>query len=469
MIARLPVIVLIAVLYMICIIISVCFDGTFDTGDGVVHYFFSRYAFNHPENFLDHWAKPVFVLLSAPFAQFGFSGIKIFNSTVAALTAWLVYRVAIQLRKENAALAPVMLFCTPLYFLSIFSGLTETLFGLFLISAIWLALRERWLMSSLVVSLMPFVRSEGLIILGVFAAFFSLKKKFKAVPVLMAGHLIFSFAGYFHYNDFLWVFNKIPYASLDSPYGSGRLLHFVNQLFYVVGVPVYIFLCMGLLQPLLASLSKKRFETSAFATGEYVLMYGCFISFFVAHSLFWWLGIFNSMGLKRVFIGVIPLIAIIALNGYNLINQVARNYLGRFSKVISFFLIVYVLLFPFTSNKAAIRWSSILSFSPSHRLVREMSLFLKEKYPGYTLYHGNPCINFEMNINPFNSNEYHILADINSSFLPEHSVLIWDDWFAVEQGLPLDAITNDARFQLVKSFETMEGNREVRMVVFVKK
>lgn len=40
------------------------------------------------------WGKPVFTLLAAPFAYWGFTGIKLFNVALATATLWLTYRSA---------------------------------------------------------------------------------------------------------------------------------------------------------------------------------------------------------------------------------------------------------------------------------------------------------------------------------------------------------------------------------------
>src|ERR1035437_8661441 len=78
--------------FVALMLIAVNTNGTCDSGDSLSHFLFSKYAFIHPENFLNHWAKPLFVLLSAPFAQFGFVGIKLFNCCIASFTVWLTYK-----------------------------------------------------------------------------------------------------------------------------------------------------------------------------------------------------------------------------------------------------------------------------------------------------------------------------------------------------------------------------------------
>src|SRR4051812_29644308 len=66
-------------------------SATGDSGDSVLHYLYSHYAPKHPELFFDHWAKPLFVMLSATFASFGFNGLVAFNIICAALTSLFTY------------------------------------------------------------------------------------------------------------------------------------------------------------------------------------------------------------------------------------------------------------------------------------------------------------------------------------------------------------------------------------------
>src|SRR5690606_20495102 len=149
------------------------------------------------------------------------------------------------------------LICTPLYFTLLFSGLTEPLFAFVLIITTYLFINKRWIFGALLLSFLPFVRSEGLIFIGVFAFYLMLKKHWKYIPLLGVGHVFYAITGYFIYHDFLWIFNRIPYAKLSSTYGSGRLIHFVDQLYYVVGLPIYLLLCLGIFVIVFNAIKKK--------------------------------------------------------------------------------------------------------------------------------------------------------------------------------------------------------------------
>jgi len=291
------------------------FDGIGDSGDSILHYLYSKYAFKYPELFLHHWAKPVFVLLSAPFAQFGFTGMKVLNAFVTGCTIFFTYKICETLDIKNALLTTVLLLFAPLHFVLIFSGLTEPLFAAFLSGSLYLMVRERHFSSAVVLSFLPFVRSEGLVIIAVWAFCFLLKKRWYAVAGLVIGHVVYTVAGWLFYDyELLWIFRKMPY-SYRSQYGSGDFLHYFIQLNYVVGIPIYILLWVGTI-----SIVKHTLQRTSNLYIQVPILLG-FGAFFMTHTMAWYLGLMGSMGLVRVLISVMPLIAIIALLGFNFITE----------------------------------------------------------------------------------------------------------------------------------------------------
>ena len=203
------------VFFFLCLFIAFFYEGTGDSGDSISHFLYAQYAFKHPENFFNHWAKPLFVLFSAPFAQFGFIGIKVFNSLNASLTLYFTYKIAKKFQIPNAWLVILILATCSMYFTLIFSGLTEHFSALLLVIAIYLYLNERYITPTIILSFLPFVRSEGLLIIGITVLYLIFKKKYRYILLLPVGHIVYSIAGYGIHRDFLWVFNKISYI-IDS-------------------------------------------------------------------------------------------------------------------------------------------------------------------------------------------------------------------------------------------------------------
>lgn len=77
-----------------------------DSGDGISHFSISNESWNEPALFLDHWGKPLFTLLSSPFAQLGFKWYVGFNILVFALTVLVVFRLF-----RHLELGPVIISC----------------------------------------------------------------------------------------------------------------------------------------------------------------------------------------------------------------------------------------------------------------------------------------------------------------------------------------------------------------------
>lgn len=438
--------------------------GERGSGDSILHYLYAKYAINDIKLFFDHWAKPVYVFLAFPFAQFGIKGLMIFNILLSLFTVYFTYKTAISLQLKNAIVSAIILICTPLYFTLLFSGLTEPLFAFVLISSTYLFIKEKWLFGSILLSFLPFVRSEGLIFIGVFAFYLMQKKQWKSIPLLSVGHLFYALTGYFIYHDFLWIFNKIPYAKLSSTYGSGRLLHFVDQLFYVVGLPIYILLCIGIFVIVINTIKKK---TNLF-NEMFVLIFGGFFSYFVAHSLFWHLGIFNSMGLKRVLIAVAPLIALISIIGLNAITENLWIKNSIIKTIILWIFIIAVVLFPISGNKAGINWEDDFTLTKEQLLANEVADYLtvnKNKY-----FYSNPYLSEVLNINHFNST---IRQELSFAAIENASVgdiFIWDSWYSIiENGISEETIVSEPTLQLVKSFKFKEEDKEIGFVILRKK
>lgn len=442
------------------------FDGTGDTGDSVLHYLYARSAPIHPELYFDHWGKPVFTLLASPFAQFGFVGIKVFNSIVILITLYLTYKSVVALELKRPIIALLIIMCSPLVILLTFSGLTEPLFALFTIWGLHLVTKNRVLLACIVISFLPFVRSEGLIIISAFGLYLLVKRHWKLLPWLLCGHVAYAVAGVFYYEDILWVFTKIPYASTTSIYGNGELFHFVGQLPYVIGIPSAILLVVGL-QVLLLQLVQKKFSSEIHA----IVFYG-FLSYFVAHTLFWYLGIFNSMGLKRVLIGVIPFIAIIGLIGAKTIIDVFQKT-KHGSLIATVVIVSLVVIFPFTKNPAAVHWDRDMKLSDDQKAAYKMCV-LVEEYRSNTSKQGRliylpPYLSLALDIDHFDESEHiNINTELVQKYLRKGDIIIWDSWFSVvDAGVDREMLDNHPNLQLIKTTTGMIKDVEIEYAMYV--
>lgn len=448
----------------IAVLTIIFFNGTGDSGDSIHHYLYAKYAPVHPELFFDHWAKPFFVLLACPFAQFGFMGMKVFNALVSLLTIFLTYKISLELNIKNAAVVVVMMIFAPLYYVLTFSGLTEPLFALMIAASVYFAIKNKYMLACLLISFLPFVRSEGLIIIGVFGIYLLWKKQWKPIPFLLFGSIIYSVAGYFVHHDLLWIFTKIPYAELSSTYGSGKLFHFGDQLMYVVGIPVYFLFWIGLISII------RRTVLMKISPEELILIFIGFACFFIAHSLFWYFGIFNSMGLKRVLIGVMPLAAIIALQGFNLITEEILGGKRVLRLIFQGLFIGYIVLFPFTSNPAAIKWKTDMMLGQDQQSAQKSADFIiSTAGSDYRIICAHPYLSEALDLDWFDQSKRLDLTRANIDKMQAGDYIIWENWFAVvESKISIEDLDNNAGLIKLFNIKTEQKGREVIYAIYTK-
>lgn len=422
------------------------FKGTGDVGDSITHYLFAKSAPLHLELYFDHWAKPFYVLLASPFAQFGFTGIKVFNLINTTLTLWLIYQCAQRLELKHPLASVLMAIGSPLYYALTLSGLTEPLFALFVAWALYLSLQHRPLAAAMVISFLPYVRSEGLIIAGVYLLYFFVLKNWKAIPFLLLGSVLYGIAGYFVKGNFLWVFTEIPYATLGSVYGSGDVFHFVRELYFVVGAPVYMLFWLGMV------VLGIRFFKSKLLPEWHLLVCLGFLAFYIAHSLFWFLGIFNSMGLKRVLIGMIPCIALIAHYGYNTLTMAGATQRPFWAKLLAVIFLLYVLVFPFMPNPAALNVERDLSLTNEQVLAKKLCANINKDSLIYPIVYNHFYLSEVLDIDHFDSS---IRLELDSNLiklLKPGTLIVWENLYASQKsGLSKDYLEQHP--QLLKRYE----------------
>lgn len=462
----------IAFFFMVMLVLSFMFSGTGDEGDSVMHYLMARHAFSRPEFFFDHWAKPVYVLVAAPFAQMGFWGVKMMNILLACGSIWFTYQTARLLNIANAWIAVVAFVFIPLNISLILSGLTETLFGFVMIAGLYLLIKEDYYRGLIILSFLPFVRSEGLIILSVLLIYLIVMEKFKLIPVLAVGHIVYSVSGYFVHKDFLWVFNKMSYATLSSSYGSGKWLHFIQKLPEIAGRAGTVFVYLGVFWGIILLVQWMRKKLPATDEKQLILIYGTFAAFFIGHSAFWALGIFNSMGLTRVMVGAMPLFAIIILQGMNFLQAPLEPF--GFKKYVVILLVAVMVIYPFSKDVFALHWKRDLVLKADQYADKDLAEYVKINYPDYKKYefYYEPCyLSVVLNQNYFDEKEHkRLLNAFEQNRFADKCFIIWDDWFAVQEGrVLLEKIEQDSRFEKLQTFQRLNYWGAVRTTVLFRK
>lgn len=423
--------------------------------DNIYHYFFSRFSFKYPYLFLDLWGRPLFTILSSPFSQFGFNGIKIFNILAGLLTCYFSYRIAKKLKLTPSFLVIFFVCFTPLYCSLLLTGLTEILFGLVLVLAIYFFFEEKYILSSIVISFLLFARNEGFILIPLFFFAFFAKRKVKAIPFLFTGFLFFSLLGSFYYKDFLWIIHNFPYSAHNpSYYKSGSFFHFFTMHEKILGAPLEILAGIGILYLFSLFFTKDRIKKhDAFYESLMILI--PLIIFVVFHSVLYWKGLGGSLGLDRVIAGVLPLAAILGMRGYHWINKFLPDL---WMKTIILIVCIFIVT---RTNFLTYHYPVELDFE--ERLEKQSSgWFEQSKFADEKLYYSdfNACffLDTQPGMDMRNYSRFEQLHSVNDlKSIPPGCIVQWDAHFgANECGIPRDSLMLNPHLKLLKYFQPDE-------------
>lgn len=473
---------ILTVLYVFFFILDYNTKSTFDPGDGIRHYLVSRYSWKHPGQFFYSWGKPFFTLVSSPFSQFGIMGIYIFNILCGMFSSFFAFRIAQKMKFQFPWLAAVFTCFATIYFPTMNSGLTEPLFGLVLITSIFLVTEENFFLAAILISFLAFVRTEGNLALPLFFIVYLFRKKYWQILFLPFGTIAYSIAGYFYYHDIFWIKTQNPYTNMNADiYGKGPLMHFVNQYNEILGVPLAVLFVTGMLviaTELFTGKIKWPNNNGKNYQLEYLfLVVGSFCAYFIAHSIFWWKGIVGSLGLIRVMAGVIPVAALVSLKGANYIFERLDLYGFKTLKKIFLAAVIFAVMYwPFR------QYYFPFKLDPESQLIYETgSWYHTTEYKKHKVYYLFPYLAHMLDVDPFDDQKvgelwglYPTIRAYGIDAVPDSTIIIWDGHFGPNEArIPLDTIMNDKNFQLIKKFSpenefTTLGGYQFEVYVFMK-
>jgi hypothetical protein len=425
-------------------------EGTAGGADDINHYRYARYAFANPGFFFDAKAKTVFTLLCAPVAQLGYDALRVFNVLMGLAAALLTYLTARKLNYNHPLLALFLLVFAPMYTLMMLSGMNEIMFSFFLILGIYLYFSNKSIWSAVVISLLPFIRTEGFIIFPLFMLAFLLNRQWKALPFLFAGFMVISFAGSFYHGDFFWIFTKNPYTGNASDiYGSGELLHYVNQFQAIFGLPLFVLMVGGLLCIPVYFLSRGKEKHPGFIR-EILVGFSPFLVYFCAHSYVWWKGMGNSVGEIRVMAAVFPSAVLLGLFAWDQLISLLRLRKNT-GTAAGIMLAAYLIFVPFQVHAIPV------PLAPSQKLIKEAASWLEDMdYTDRKIYFWDPFWWFFLDKDPVNNpNIKEGIYDRNDpgkNILPGE-IILWDAHYGPNEGrTALEKLLDNPDFCEIKVF-----------------
>jgi hypothetical protein len=416
---------------------SLCIFNQEIGGDSTEHYFHCRWAWAHPELFLSHWGKPLYVLCGALPAQAGIVGLRLFNAACAVATAYIAYRYCHHLRLQYAWFAiPAIVFCN-VYFYYTPSGNTETFFAFCYLLSAYLLLKNKPYHAAALASILPYARSEAFFLLPLFAATLLYQRHYKALPLLSLGYLIYGIVGYFALDSFHWVFTKNPYQNAAGYGVTGTWHHFISSAPATYGLPVTYLFVIGIIYGII-HISKKNHAHAL------LMMAGSFIIYLGIHSYFFYNGIYGSLGLTRVMAAVVPAMGIICVMGLQIITIFNVKWIQIPILVILLFLMIKD---PFHRSDYPLKYGA------EEQLAHIATQYLiKNNLHNQKIYYGNAIIPLELNkdvYSPQNCQAMWALKQKNHP-IPQGAVAVWDSHYCrVDAGVALDFLTKNPQWQPV--------------------
>ncbi len=425
--------------------------GMFGGADNIVHYYIAKHAFSNPQFFFDHWGKPIFTTLSAPFAQLGINGLLFYNILLVVLTSWFGYKLCKLLNIKNAHLVIPFIIFTPIYFQIAQSMLTEISFSFVLVLSVFLFIRKNHWASAILLSFLPFIRTEAIVIFPVFILGYLYYRRYFSFLFLFTGFAVYSIAGGFFYGDFLWVIHQFPYRGAASIYNSGSLFHFVNHYNTILGLPLVILFIMGLYAVIKKCTWKRKLLNHDMMS--YFIILGSAAAYFIAHSFAWWLGKGGSLGLIRVIAGITPLLVIVSLDGLNQILEWIKSQKVKYSVIT--IVLVLVIAFPFY------KFTWPFKDKTSALLKESLQWFSNSKYSDHKVFFFNPFVPEYLGLDPFdqeNSGWMIHFSNSNLTRIAENDIVIWDAHFGTNEGqTKLETLLDNPRFSKIASFYPEES------------
>jgi len=446
-------------------------ENSFGGADHFSHFYIAHWAWTYPDLLFHHWGKPVFTILVSPFAQLGIDGARFYNLCVGLLTACLAWRIALHMQLSHAWVVIILVVFTPIYFVSMFTSLTEVTFSCFIVLAILLFLKQRYLWASVVASLLPIIRNEGIVVLPLFVAAFLLAGRGRAVPLLATGFAVISIAGWPFKDSLGWLITEMPDAGeMRDVYGSGELLHFVTSLPNVLGPTTGLLCLVGGIVLVGRWVTRERGRLGD--TFYFILLVvGSFVTFVGAHSVAWWQGI--GLGLIRVTAAVAPLAALTAAVGVSRLVDIERR---GWSLVVG---PVVALLVAKGSYDATQVYRSGFRLDPQTTLMNEAVDYVVESGLGVNRIHYYVgYVGMRLGLDPRDERRGRLLHRRKRQEvgrMPDGSLIVWDAHFGPNEGrTPLESLLKHPELRVVKRFRpeqpvTVLGGHDYEIVIFQKK
>jgi len=430
--------------------------------ESIYHFFHAKAIFQHPEIMINHWGKPLFIILSAPFSYFGETGAKLFNVVVMLLSAYFAFKIGKKLGFKYAFPAVFLVIFAPVYLPFAQSALTEPLFGLVALVGAYLFLNQKYIASAIVISFIIFARSEGMMFILIYAFAYILKKEYKSIPFLFFGFILYGFLGILFNHGFFWYYYDYPYNGAVDIYGKGPFWNYFIHQKNITGTPFSVYIFGGFILLLIKVLRKPLsiFKGNNLVLNVLIVLPS--LVYIFAHSYLWYKGLGSSLGLHRIVGAVFPLLAILALFGMDKL-VVLLEKIPKYGKQIS---IIVLLVFGLIMIKNTYRnRSEVILIQPDVKeklILKSIDYIEENNLDTRKLYVYQAHFIAKFDGDHFDGNNSKVQGGISNPKQPESctkkdDIIVWDGHVSPNEGrLPIQNLENNTNFKELIEFRPEE-------------
>lgn len=444
-------------------------ESSYGGADDIHHFRMAYYAFSNPDYFFNQWGKPVFTTLSAPFAQLGYDGIRFYNVLAAIFTVFCLWRITLNRKLENAWLAIPFALFAPVFTIMIPTAMTEVTGAMVLMLATYMYFKKEYNISAVVISFLPFARTEGMFIIPLFALMFILRQQWRALPLLLTATVFLAVAGGIWFGDFTYIASQFPYSARSADiYGSGSIWYYLERTKMIWGIPLALLFIPGFLFHLY-QLTSSRFSLKDKYADEFVLLFMPVFVIIAFHSLVWYLGI-GALALDRFMALIIPPFAFFCVKGYNFIEQFIPRRIHGMQWMLKILILVVVIRTPF------ILYRLPAPLMQQEVVLKEACMYIREnELDANLIIYYAPFVFMCLDISPQDQNRIRErVFDYNDpgKHVPPGSILVWDAHFAANEGrLPLERVIESRQYEKLAVFRPEQpfkvlGNRYYEVYLF---
>ena len=434
--------------------------------DSYNHFLISKFAFKYPHLLLDQWGKPIYTILAHPFNVISLSAGVWFNIGCVLLAGIFSALAAGKLGISNYWISFWLVIFTPISLGNTLSTLTEPLNMLFLSAGFYLWLSNKKVATVVLFSFLPWIRTEGFVMLVPFLVYLIWQKHYKLLPLLLSATLLFNLLGWWQTGEPFWFITNNPYFLVESEAerfspGPGSFLYYIKANSTIFGNILGFIGCIGAVLIGYFYLLKNRTELRF----SFWVICGIFVAYYFAHSFIMWKGMMGTHGMTRVMMVIVPCIAIC----FNFLISEVFNKIGSKSKPIALAAVVILIMAnTFSSYKAVgypthfwnINKISVKQIDNFENLTRAHDLIEEKGWENRVIYHQIPIYNALYNKDPFAkplSKEWKTeniwSIDHENNWAPKNSILLWDGYHAQREGNMLySQIMEMNDYRLIQSF-----------------